>query len=356
MNTPTLTVDLTAIVKNYRLLQARHVKGACAAVVKADAYGLGMEKVARALWKAACDTFFVATLEEGAALRKVLPGVAIYVFEGVLKGEVQDFLAYNLRPVLNSLEQVARWREAGGAKPEAAVHVDTGMCRLGLSLEELPRIDTAALLRDDNVTLLMSHLACASEPEHPLNAEQRRRFEQARNYFPGIACSLINSSGHFLDSAFHYDLGRPGCALYGITPNPSLPNPMHAVAEWKAPILQIRTVEREQTVGYGATATVAAGRKVATVACGYADGMQRIGSNLWPGYIGDCRCPMLGRISMDMAMFDVTGVPAGLLAQEGAITLLGERQGVDEVAAICQTIGYEIFTGVGGRVKRLYRQ
>lgn len=354
-----LTVDLAALCANYRLLKQRHAAGRVAAVVKANAYGLGMGPVATALAeREGCDTFFVATLSEAVALRGLLPESVIHVFAGPLKGEEPDYAAHRLRPVLNSMEQVERWRAFGHASGQplpAALHVDTGMCRLGLSMEDLPRLDTQALAQECGLTLLMSHLACASEPGHPLNAEQLRLFTEARRYFPGLPASLANSSGHFLNTSFHFDLGRPGCSLYGITPNPDLPNPMRHVATWTAPILQIRAIERDQPIGYGATRTVTRGMKVATVASGYADGLHRTASNMLPAWIGEHRCPMLGRVSMDLTCYDVTEVPYGVLEQSGRVTLMGQQQPVDTVAEAYGTIGYEVLCHVGNRLTRDYR-
>ena len=250
-----------------------------------------------------------------------------------------------------------QWASVTEGKYPAALHIDTGMCRLGLSPQEALAIeDPQVMMAACHITLLMSHLACAATPEHPLNQQQRRQFEQVRRYFPSLPCSLANSSGHFLASDFHYDLGRPGCSLYGITPNSELPNPMQHVATLAGPILQVREITTEQPIGYGATATVRPGMRVATVALGYADGIHRIasGSGLM-GYVGETAVPMPGRVSMDMTCFDVTEVAPSLLEKAGNIQLICERQTVDRVAEICHTIGYEIFTRLGTRVKRVYR-
>lgn len=361
---PALTVDLGAIAANWRLLSARHPKGQCAAVVKANAYGLGMVPVAAHLARDGCNIFFVATLEEGMALRAALPSQEgrkepeIYVFNGLLKGEAEVYAEHRLSPVLNTLEQVRLARRTS-LLARSALHIDTGMCRLGLNSSETAEAAGAP------VPLLMTHLACASTPEHPLNAEQLRWFEEARRYFPGVKCSMANSAGLFLDTAFHYDLGRPGCALYGITPNPALPNPMQQVATLTAPILQIRTADRDQTVGYGATAPVKKGRRVLTVGMGYADGLHRIVGNdspLAPNgadrsckvFIGDYALPLLGRVSMDLTCWDASDVPEQVLENATAVTLIDDRQPVDRLAEICHTIGYEILTSIGNRVRRDY--
>lgn len=346
-----LSISLSSIIANWRLLLDKHAKHNSAAVVKADSYGLGMAPVAGALQEARCETFFVATLEEGIALRKELSSVSIYVFHGVGNREEKEFTAHDLRPVLNSLEQIQRWQRLG---VKSALHIDTGMNRLGLSASDLESLDIPATIRDCNIDLLMSHLACGSEPQHPLNEHQLQRFESARKLFPGIPCSLANSSGHFLSQDFHYDLGRPGCSLYGITPNSALPNPMRQVAKLTAPIVQLRHVDQDGTIGYGATVPVKKGMKTVTVAFGYADGLQRIASNTLSVWIGEYECKMLGRVSMDMTCYDVSHVPDAELEKAESVTLIGEHQTVDDVAKICGTIGYEIFTRIGNRVRRIY--
>lgn len=378
-HTPILHVDLDAIAANWRLLSARHTKGISAAVVKADAYGLGMVPVAKRLAAEGCDTFFVATLEEGIALREGFrhgeeearlvdrashePAKAarycegsipeqgalnnIYIFGGLLRGEEKAYAEHHLSPVLNTLEQVKRYDAA--SLPPAALHIDTGMCRLGLNVEEAEQAAGA------KIALLMTHLACASTPEHPLNAKQLQRFEEARKHFPGVPCSVANSAGLFLDAAYHYELGRPGCALYGITPNSSLPNPMRQVATLKAPILELRTAERDQTVGYGATASVKKGGRILTIGLGYADGLQRIAGNSdLQVFVGDYALPILGRVSMDLTCWDASDVPEQLLANTDHVTVMDDRQPVDKIAEICHTIGYEIFTRLGARVMRSY--
>ncbi len=362
LHTPTLTVSLSALCANYRQLAARHARHAIAAVVKADAYGLGMVPVAQALDQSAnCTQFFVATLDEAIRLRTALPQATIYVFAGPLKGEEADYLEYHLSPVLNTLPQLERWRAArlstldrGRPVMVAALHVDTGMCRLGFSVEDLPKIHPASVTNECGVDLLMSHLACASEPEHPLNTEQLTLFKQARQFFPELRASLANSSGLFLDASYHMDLARPGCALYGITPNPALPNPMLPVVTWTAPILQIRTIERDQPIGYGATMTVTRGMKVSTLACGYADGLHRSASPHLAAWIDDYRCPMLGRVSMDLICYDVTDVPEAVLETTDYLTLMGPHQSVDQVADAYGTIGYEVLCHLGQRVQRRY--
>lgn len=369
--TPTLTVDLAAIVANWKLLRSNFTGDECAAVVKANAYGLGMAEIATALEKAGCHTFFVATLEEAIALRVTLPDVRILVFHGVGKGEEFAFASHRLIPVLNSHEQIARWKPVAAEHIHAvsALHVDTAMGRLGLQVEEFLTLmeQGPALLEACRVGLIMSHLACAPESHHPLNAAQLAMFKKIIEAAPGIPASLCNSGGIFLGPAYHFNLARPGCSLYGIAPTsgessrvaegePPRSAPIKQVVTWEAPIIMTRTLTHEQTIGYGATYTAKKGTRVATVATGYADGYLRYLSNKGTAYLGAHPVKLVGRVTMDMLTFDVTAVPEPL-AQEGTmLTLLGDKDGirVDDVAVAADTIGYEILTSIGARVKRVY--
>lgn len=368
---PTLTISLPAIVANWQWLRSHFTGDECTAVVKADAYGLGMVPVATALEKAGCHTFFVANGEEALALRKALPDVRILVFHGVAEGEEFAFAAHRIIPVLNSIEQIARWKPIAAQHVHAvsALHIDTGMGRLGLQPEEF-----AALLKNEphtleacRVGLLMSHLACAPDASHPMNAEQLSAFNTACALAPTIPASLCNSGGIFLGRDYHFHLARPGCSLYGIAPtsgqqnsasHDSPPITHHSLKHtttWQAPILQIRTLERTQPIGYGATATAPKGARIATVASGYADGYLRYLSNKGVGYLGAHRVPLIGRVTMDMLCFDISTVPESEITPH--ITLLGDRDGirVDDLAATANTIGYEILTRIGSRVKRVYQ-
>ncbi len=356
---PIIEVNLSALAENFRALCARHARGNCAAVVKANAYGLGVVSVAAKLAAEGCKTFFVASLEEGVALRKVLPVETIYVFHGVASGEADVFIAEKLFPVLNSLEQIALWRAAlarGEVDSEigAALQVDTGMNRLGLSYAQVKNLALQPeLLRACRVRLLMSHLACANEEDVLFSELQRQIFDEIRQLLPALECSLANSAGLYLAENFHYDLGRPGCSLYGIAPNNQ--HKMQPVATLKAPILQIRNIETDGTIGYGAEQKVYRGMKTATVAMGYADGLLRVSRGKMCGFIEGISLPMLGRVSMDMTCFDVTKVPDEILVRNQYIELINQVQTVDAVAEICATIGYEIFTRLGSRVQRIYK-
>jgi alanine racemase len=358
-----LTIDLDALVANWRQLALRAAPAECAAVVKADGYGLGAARVAAALAAAGCRTFFVATLDEGTAVRAALAPLppaggeeaVIYLLNGLPRGAEPDLIAHRLRPVLNSLADIDAWAAVPGGPLPAAVQLDTGMSRLGLSDEEQRRLAEAPQrLGGIALALLMSHLACADEPDHPLNDEQRRRFAALTARLPPCRRSLANSSGIFLGNDFHHQLVRPGAALYGVAPNAREPNPLQGVIRLDGRIVQVREIDSPRTVGYGATHRVAGPTRIATVSVGYADGFLRSLSNRGRGHIGGYAVPLVGRVSMDLTTFDVSEVPPALLAQGGTIELIGPHQPVDAVAAAAGTIGYEILTALGRRYHRVY--
>lgn len=354
---PKLTVYLDRIVENYNRLRAQFSGDECAAVVKANAYGLGAEEVSLALAKAGCNSFFVATLEEGIALRKILPDRRIAVFHGVGAGEELAFINHQLIPALNSPKQIERWAQVAGDHSNAPsiLHVDTAMARLGLTEHEWNALaQTPELIEKCQMSAIMSHLACASEPQHPSNAMQLELFNKARTCFPELPASFANSAGIYLDNAYHFQLARPGCSLYGITPNADLPNPLLNVVELSAPVIQIRTLDRTQAIGYGATQELREGACLATVAIGYADGIFRSLSGKLHGYIGEYKVPLAGRVTMDMLCFDVSAVPQGALENANRITLINDIQTVDDIADMVGTIGYEVFCRLGRRIQRHY--
>ncbi len=370
-----LTIDLGAVVANWQLLRERLRPGASlGAAVKANAYGLGAREVTAALAAAGCRSFFVATIEEGIEVRAVLAGAseaaipataAVYVLNGLLPGADEALIAHRLTPVLNSLGDIASWSAAARrreARLPAALHIDTGMARLGLPAEEL-----ACLVGEPNrlagvePVLVMSHLACADQPEHPLNEGQRQAFGEAFDALAPVLAparpqaSLANSAGIFLGSSYHFDLARPGAALYGVQPLAGGLNPMRPVVTLRARILQVRTVAPPKTVGYGATYAVAQPSRIATVAVGYADGYLRSLSNRGRATVGAFEVPLVGRVSMDLITVDVSAVPAEIACPGAFVELIGATQTVDAVAARAGTIGYEILTALGSRYARVYR-
>ncbi len=353
-----LTIDLNAIVANWLLLRGMLAGAECAAVVKADAYGLGADRVAPALARAGCKTFFVAHVGEGVAVRRVLPNATIHVLNGPVPGSGKTLIDHQLVPVLNSLGDIESWGDLArthGAPLTADVHIDTGMARLGL-----PPDETETLIREPErldgikLTFLMSHLACADEADHPLNHQQLTDFLRVRQPFKDVHASFANSSGIFLGPEYHFDLARPGVALYGVGPRPGETNPMAQVVRLQGKILQVRDIDRPQTVGYGASHRVVRRGRVATVGVGYADGYLRSLSNSGNGYIEDIRVPIVGRVSMDLITLDVSDVPVDAACPGALVDLIGPHNPVDTVAAEAGTIGYEILTGLGSRYHRVY--
>lgn len=354
MSQAVLTIDGGAVVANWRSLAARH-PGQTAAVVKADAYGLGATFIAPALAEAGCRHFFVATVDEAIGLRALLPGRWIAVLNGCPAGAEADMIAQDLQPVLNSLADCERWQAAARAidRPlPALLHVDTGMSRLGLDAGELTRLQhDKALLDGIALSHVMTHLVCAETPDAPENACQAAAFTRIAAIFPGVRTSVANSSGLFLGPAFQSDLARPGYALYGGNPTPQTTNPMRPTITLAAPIRQIRAIESGETVGYGASWRATRPSRIATIAVGYADGIPRgLGAGT-TARLGGQRVPLVGRVSMDLMTFDVTDYPD---AVPGALLeLIGPDQGIDDLAAKAGTIGYEILTRLGRRYRRV---
>ncbi len=339
----------------------------CAAVVKADGYGLGLAEVGTALHAAGCTKFFVATIDEGIALRKTIgTSPTVYILDGMMAGDTAgEFASHGLTPVLNSPGDIALWGahcrgsgDGASRSPDggtAILALDTGMHRLGLTAAETKDL-AGASDRLDGITLdyVMSHLACADDAAHPMNHDQRRRFNELRHDLPSAPASLANSGGIFLGPEFHFDLARPGAALYGISRSTGAPKKMKQVIGLKGKILQVRVVDSESTVGYGATRSVPAGSRLATVAAGYADGYLRSLGNSGHGYAAGVKIPVVGRVSMDLISFDISAVPVDTLSPGDNIEMIGDHQTVDDLADEADTIGYEILTSLGQRYARRY--
>lgn len=358
-----LTVDLDALEANWKALGRRVMPSECSAVIKADAYGCGIEPVARRLSKAGCKTFFVADLYEARRARAVAPDAAIYVLNGLLPGTAPVFADLNARPVIGSVVELAEWdafctgqRWQGGA----ALHVDTGMNRLGVTANDAAALAPRIRSENHGITLLMSHLACSEVQDHPINARQIALFREVRILYRGITSSLANSSGIFLGNAAHCDMVRPGVALYGVNPTPGQSNPMRPVIELQARIAQLRTVPKGETVGYDAAWTAKRTTRLAIVAVGYADGYLRAASSSdeAPGadaIVAGKRCPIAGRVSMDLIEIDITDLPDGSVRRGDLVKLIGDEISVDDVANAAGTIGYEVLTSLGRRYHRVYR-
>jgi alanine racemase len=350
-----LTVRLGAIVANYRTYRRMTGPTAVAAVVKADAYGMGAAHVAPALAGAGCDSFFVARLEEGIALRKFVPQARIFVLDGAHPDSVPALLRYSLTPVLNSLAQIAAWSAAAGVGTgalDAVLHVDTGMNRLGLPRDELAILsaEQGKRLAGLNLVLVMSHLACGDEPQHKMNADQLSRFRQALAMLPPAPASLAASHGAMLGMDYHFDLVRPGVALYGANPQTQeggtggdKPNLMQTAAVLTCRVLQVRRIDSGESVGYAATFHAKRPSMIATIALGYADGIPRTLSNKGAVAIGGARVPVVGRVSMDLMTLDVSDLPEPpAMGQD--VEIMGDTITLGEVAARAGTNEYEILT------------
>jgi alanine racemase len=358
-----LTIDLDAIIANWRKLEKTAVPAECAAVVKANAYGCGAGQVTRALSSAGCKIFFVATIEEARVVRAALPAATLYALDGFFQNAGDAYAAIDCKPVIGDLNELAEWDvfcRRSGWNGGAAIHIDTGMNRLGLTVLEaqgiIPRINAG----DHGITLVMSHLVSAELVNNPTNAKQLTAFREIASLFSGVPASLSNSSGIYLGPQFQFDLVRPGAALYGINPTPEADNPMKPVVELKARIVQIRNIDRGETVGYGGTWTARRPTRLAIVSTGYADGYFRAasandGTRGAEVVVAGKRCPIAGRVSMDLMAVDVTDLPANAARRGHLATLIGEGITVDELAHHFGTIGYEVMTNLGQRYARVYK-
>jgi len=296
-------------------------------------------------------------------VRACAKDATIYVLHGFTLQAAETFIELAARPVINSMTELAEWDAFVAARAwqgGVALHVDTGMNRLGVSPEEAAALAPRVQTQNHGIALLLSHLACADLPDHPLNGKQLQLFRELRALYSGIPASLANSSGIFLGDAIYFDLTRPGAALYGINPTPGRPNPMKSVVELTGRVVQIRAVAREQTIGYGATWTARRHSRIAVVAAGYANGLLRAGSasDEHPGgaaIVAGKKCPIVGRISMDLLMLDITDLPDRAVRRGDFATLIGAEPSIDEVAAAAGTIGYEILTRLGLRCHLDYR-
>lgn len=363
MNSSTgiLTIDLETIQSNWKYINSLLVGSTeCAAVVKANAYGVGALKVAECLSEVGCKNFYLATVEEASELREVLPSDAnIYVLGGVKVGAESVFVDLNLIPTLYSLEALNHWLDFCGVLNKSlpcAIKLDTGMTRFGLSEADFDTfLAVTPKLPLFNPVLLMSHLACADEHEHPLNSVQLNKFKCAiakiKIHFPRIKTSLANSSGTFLGEDYHFDMVRVGAGLYGINPQPLKPNPLKQVINLKLPVLQIRNIESEAGVGYGATVSVGIGQRLAVVAGGYADGIHRTLGHQPKGQLDGKYVNAAGRVSMDSCVFDISSC---LISRPEYIEVINDTLTIDAIAEENKSLGYEVLTSLGRRYKRQY--
>lgn len=363
-----LTVDLGALADNWRDMARRSGKARTAAVVKADAYGLGIEDVGQTLYRAGARDFFVAVPSEGATLRPYAPEARIFVLSGIWPGMEEMFFDNDLVPVIASQEQLAFWMSTLAERGDypCALQVDTGFNRLGLPLEDaLALADDVSRPASFSPVLVLSHLACGDDPSSPMNRRQLESFRRVSSAFEGIDSSLSASAGTFLGPEYHFDLTRPGIALYGGEAVNGMKNPMRPVATAEARVLQVRDARADEAVGYGAVSRLTRDSRLAIASVGYADGYLRSLSGRGVplrdtgiaggyGFIAGHRIPVIGRITMDLTIFDVTDLPRKAIAAGDYVELFGNNLPVDDVARAAGTIGYELLTGLGLRHERHY--
>lgn len=341
-----LRIDLSALVANYRLLCEHASPSECAAVVKANGYGLGMAQISTALAGAGCTRFFVSEVHEGLALREILPKTEIFVLSGITRSSARACLAAHLTPVLGNPAQVDIWRQLAGSEHSAVLKVDTGMKRLGLPWDEV----TPERLQGVDINLLMTHLACADTPSHPLNQTQIERFEQVRRMFPDMRTSIGNSAGTLTGSATRGDLCRCGIGLYGGHPFGAGESPFRPVAYLEGQVLQTTRLRKNETVGYGASFRASQDCRIATLGIGYANGLPRALSNEGRASHAGQTFPIIGRISMNLTTLALDG--ESQLDMGDWVQLIGDVMRIDEVARQANTIAYEVLTGL--RAPRSY--
>lgn len=351
-------IDTKAILQNYKTLQSALPQATCGAVVKADAYGFGVAAIAPLLFHQGCQHFFVAHLEEGLFLRKILKDPSIYVFSGLLPNTADIFAEYDLIPILNDFEMVKKWATEAhkrGKKLPCGLHFDTGMRRNGFDSRDLEELfENISILNSFKLKLMMSHLVSSHVSENPFNEQQKHFFDDLRARLPKTQYSLADTGGIYLGAPYHYDLVRSGKGLFGLyTPPPGI-IPLLPCAKVLGRILQIRTAHENESVGYGATHTLTRASKLAVLGIGFADGYDRRLSNNAHVMIQGFQCPVVGRISMDYTVVDVTEIPEDLCNTGGWAELVNETLTFDTLATRIGTISRELSTGLGQRLCRVY--
>jgi len=353
-----LEINLSHIADNYRLFRNKVGKQCkVAGVVKANAYGLGLEAIVKKLDSLNCPQYFVATLDEAIQLRTFNTDTPVVVLGGLFHDAEKEYLIHNITPVLNSLDDIARWKDLAAQKSQplnAFLHFDTGMNRLGLSYDETQYIiNDKTALEGIQIKTVMSHFACADEKDHPLTAQQTADFASRIKAFPQSLYSLANSPGLFRSATYHYNLVRPGIALSGGNPTPETTNPMKQTVALKAQILQIRTCKKGETIGYSASHKFDKDTMTATIGLGYADGFLRTADKQKTFYYNGAPCPVIGRVSMDLITIDLSAL-AEKPKQGDMIEILGPHQTIDDLANDLGTIPYEFLTSLGARYHREY--
>lgn len=355
-----IVIDLEAVAHNYKALQDKVGPNTkCAAVVKADAYGLGMSMVSTTLQDMGCRKFFVASIDEGIDLRSILgDGPAIYVLSGLRANEEEEYLSHDLIPVLSDLSQVQRWNgyaKIKGFPLPAILHMDTGMMRTGLKPDETAQLGLNHV-SDLELKYVMSHLACAYEPHNPMNQQQLETFDNWRRSYPIAPASLANSGGIFLGERYHMDMVRPGLALYGGSlPRLAEPGLFKPAVKVYAQVLQTGHIQPGQSVGYDGTFTANRPTRIATLGIGYADGYLRSLSNRGSVYLCGHKIPVIGRVSMDLITVDITDVPEGACVPGDWAEVIGEQILLDDVARAAETAPWELLTSLSTRSHRFYQ-
>jgi alanine racemase len=347
-----LNVDLNCIIENYQTLASQSTKADCSAVVKANAYGLGMDHIASALYhNSKCTTFFVANIVEAIELRALLKDAVIYVFNGLFEDQIDLYLDHDIRPILNDLLQVALWNDHTAP---CALHFDTGINRLGFSENETEQfLNTKS---DLNISLILSHLSSSDQPDDPANKNQLQKFKKIVAAMPNIPASLCNSAGIFLGEDYHFDLLRPGIILYGGNPRTlPLPDGIKSTFQIKGKILQIRELKTGMSVGYNGIWTSKKPSRIALINIGYADGYLKLNNNIGKAHLNGEIVPVIGKVSMDMIAIDITGPNFDKICPNDEIELIGSNITL-EMASEVSTLGhYELLTGIGHRFHKNYK-
>lgn len=349
-----LTVDLAALRANYRLLADRASPARCAAAVKANAYGLGVEAVVPALGGEACDCFFVATFEEGVQVKTLAPDAEVYVLEGPKSADLSSFSVEGLIPVINTVDAL---RDIVEMPLPFALHIDTGINRLGITVAEIEQFltDEPSFFDALPLKLVMSHLAAAGDPQNEMNTRQLNEFNRVRALLPSAPASLANSGGTLLGASYHHHMVRPGIGLYGGAPGDAFKDIFEPVVRLEARIVQIKTIKAKGSVGYDGAWTAKVDSIIATLAIGYADGYVTSFFESGKVLIGGELAPIVGKISMDLTTVDITHLGSDKAEVGDYATLIGDGLSLDTVAKNGNMHAYQLLTSLGARVVRKYK-
>ena len=357
------TIDLAALTENWRYLKSNFKGKICGATVKANAYGVGIKQVVNALHSAGCQTFFVALPQEGEQVRQFASNAEIYVLNGLLPNQSEFYHNFNLIPVLGDLEEIKEWSNFATNRQTQlpyAIHVDTGINRLGLnSIEFKNLLQESAFKSNLCPVLVLTHLACADDSQNKMNSQQLEKFASMRTQIPDVPASMCNSAGIFLGPSYHFEVARPGISIYGAEAVSTAKKFIQAVVTLEARILQVRRVKKGEAIGYGSTRVLERNSRIATLSCGYADGYMRlIGSSKKKSHpyvmCDGFHSPLMGRVSMDQIQIDVTDLPEEICHRGKMVELFGKNISIDDVASWAGTIGHELLVNIGSRLHKTY--